>query len=48
MNNLDLILENFLNGEPLHDAVVIGILFTIFFEFYKVMFSSIFSIFKRN
>ena len=41
------ILENYLTGEPLRDAIVIGILFTIFFEFYKVCFSTIFSIFKR-
>ncbi len=47
MDNLDTILSDFLNGDPLHDAIVIGILFTIFFEFYKVIFSACFSLFKR-
>lgn len=46
--NIDEILTNFLNGEPLHDALIIGIFFTIFFEFYKVIFSAVFSIFKRS
>lgn len=47
MNNLDTILSNFLNGEPLHDAIVIGILFAIFMTFYQILFSAIFSLFKR-
>lgn len=47
MNNLQTILSTFLIGEPVQDAVTIGILFAIFFEFYKVAFSSIFTIFKR-
>lgn len=47
MDNLDMILSNFLNGEPIHDAIVIGILFTIFFEFYKVLASTIMAPFKR-
>lgn len=46
--NLDTILSDFLTGEPLHDALTIGILFSIFFEFYRVMFSSIFTIFRKN
>ena len=45
--NLDSLLSDYLNGEPLHDMVVIAILFTIMFEFYKVCFSSFFTIFKR-
>ena len=47
MDNLDIILSSFLNGEPLHDAITIGILFTIFFEFYRTVFSAVFSMFKR-
>ena len=48
MNNIDTILTDFLNGEPLHDAFVIGILFTIFIIFYNTLFTAMFSIFKRN
>lgn len=48
MNNIDSILSDFLNGEPLHDAFVIGILFTIFIIFYNTLFTAMFSIFKRN
>lgn len=48
MDNIDTILSNYLNGEPLHDAFVIGILFTIFSIFYNTVFTAMFSIFKRN
>lgn len=44
--NLD-IFQQFLTGEPLTDAIIIGILFTIFMEFYKTMFNAMFSIFKK-
>lgn len=47
METLDTILSNFLNGEPLHDSIVIGILFTIFFELYRTLFSACFSMFKK-
>lgn len=47
MNDLDTILTSFLNGEPLHDSIVIGILFTIFWEFYRTIFGACFSIFKK-
>lgn len=47
MDNLQAILSNFLVGDPLQDAIIIGILFTIFFEFYKVIFSSVFTLFKK-
>lgn len=47
MDNLQNILDTFLVGEPLQDAIIIGILFTIFFEFYKVIFSSVFTLFKK-
>lgn len=45
--NIEQIASNMLNGEPLHDAIVCGIVFTCFYEFYNIMFSSIFTIFKR-
>lgn len=47
MENIDSILVDFLNGEPLHDSIVIGILFTVFIIFYNTLFSAMFSIFKH-
>ena len=46
--NLDTILNNMLNGEPLHDAITIGIIFTCFILFYKAIFGAMFSIFNKN
>lgn len=48
MDNLDTILSQFLNGEPLHDSIIIGILFTIFIIFYNTLFSAMFSIFNKR
>jgi hypothetical protein len=45
--NIDEVLSTMLNGEPLHDAIVIGIAFTCFFTFYNVLFSSMFSLFRK-
>lgn len=42
------ILTNNLTGEPVKDAIIIGILFTIFWSFYNVIFEAVFSIFKKN
>lgn len=47
MNIVDILEEN-LTGEPMKDAVIIGVLFTVFWSFYNVIFESIFSIFKKN
>lgn len=47
MNIIDL-LENELTGEPLKDCIILGILFTIFWSFYNVIFEAVFSIFKKN
>lgn len=47
MNIID-ILEDNLTGEPLKDAVIIGILFTVLWTFYNVLFESVFSLFKKN
>lgn len=41
------LLEENLTGEPLKDAIIIGILFTILWTFYNVLFESVFSIFKK-
>lgn len=46
--NIVEILEDYLTGEPMKDAVIIGILFTIFWSFYNVIFEAVFSIFKKN
>ena len=45
--NIETIISNLLNGEPIHDAIMIGIAFIFAYEFYKVLFSSVFSIFKN-
>ena len=45
--NIEEIASSMLNGEPIHDGLVIGIIFTCFITFYSVMFSSLFSIFKK-
>ena len=41
------IVSDFLTGNPIEDAIIIGVLFTCFFSFYDIMFSSLFSIFKK-
>ena len=46
--NIIEILENNLTGEPLKDAFIIGILFTILWSFYNVLFEAVFSIFKKK
>lgn len=43
---IETILGNMLNGEPIHDGIVIGIIFICFATFYREIFSGIFSIFK--
>lgn len=40
------LITNMLNGEPLHDAITCGIIFVCFYEFYKITFETIMSIFK--
>lgn len=47
MNIVDILTDN-LTGEPLKDAMIIGILFTVFWTFYNVIFEAVFSIFKKN
>lgn len=46
--NIEEIVTNMLNGEPLHDAIVIGIIFTCFYLFYSAIFSGLFSIFSKK
>lgn len=41
------LLQQYLTGEPLLDAVIISILFAVFFEFFKILFSAVFKPFNR-
>lgn len=41
------VLSNQLNGEPIHDAVIIGVNVIIILIFYQILFSALFSIFKK-
>ena len=45
--NLQEILSTYLTGEPLADSLTIGIIIAVVFEFYKVVFSTIFAPFKK-
>lgn len=45
--NIEEILGNMLNGEPIHDGVIIGIIFVCFIQFYYAIFGAMFSIFRR-
>lgn len=44
--NIDQIVNNMLTGEPIHDGIVIGIIFICFYLFYEKIFGAVFSIFK--
>lgn len=46
--NIETILDLELTGEPLKDSIIIGILFIVFYAFYKTFFEAVFSIFKKN
>lgn len=45
--NLITILQNNTTGNPVEDVIILGILFTIFWSFYNVLFETVFSIFKK-
>lgn len=45
--NIEQIATNMLNGEPIHDGIVIGTIFMCFIIFYENIFGAIFSIFKK-
>lgn len=46
--NIEEIVSTMLNGEPVHDGIVIGIIFICFYAFYNAIFSGLFSIFNRK
>ena len=45
--NIDTIISTMLNGEPIHDGIVIGTIFICFITFYNVIFSSLFTLFSK-
>lgn len=46
--NIEEIASSMLNGEPIHDGIVIGIIFICFYTFYNSIFSGMFSIFNKR
>lgn len=45
--NLEEIATSMLNGEPIHDGIVLGVIFICFYTFYNAIFGGLFSIFKK-
>lgn len=45
--NLEEIATSMLNGEPIHDGIVLGVIFICFYAFYNAIFGGLFSIFKK-
>lgn len=45
--NIEEVVSTMLNGEPVHDGLVIGIIFICFYSFYNAIFSGLFSFFKK-
>ena len=45
--NIDTIVSTMLNGEIIHDGIVIGVILICFMTFYEVIFNAMFSIFKK-
>ncbi len=45
--NIEEIAANMLTGEPIHDGIVLGIIFVCFYSFYNAIFGGLFSIFRK-
>ena len=45
--NIEEIASSMLTGEPVHDGLVIVIIFVCFYVFYSAIFGGLFSIFKK-
>lgn len=45
--NIEEIVSTMLNGEPIHDGIVIGIVFVCFISFYNAIFGGMFSFFRK-
>lgn len=46
--NIEEIVFNMLTGEPIHDGIVIGIIFICFYSFYNAIFGGMFSLFRSK
>lgn len=46
--NIEEIIGNMLNGEPIHDGIIIAIIFICFITFYNAIFGSMFTLFNKN
>lgn len=46
--NIEEVVSTMLSGEPVHDGIVIGIIFICFYLFYNAIFSAMFSIFSKK
>lgn len=46
--NIEEIASTMLSGEPVHDGIVVGIIFICFYSFYNAIFSGVFSIFSKR
>jgi len=46
--NIEEIVSNMLTGEPIHDGIVIGIIFICFYSFYNAIFGGMFSLFRSK
>lgn len=46
--NIEEVVSNMLSGEPIHDGIVIGIIFVCFYAFYNAVFTGLFSIFSKK
>lgn len=46
--NIEEVVSNMLNGDPIHDGLVIGICLLCFYAFYTAIFTGVFSIFKKD
>lgn len=44
----EFISNNLYNGDTIINALVIGFLFVIFYDFYHTLFSAVFSLFKKH
>ena len=45
--SIDEIVSTMLNGDVIHDGIVIGTIFICFWAFYNAIFMGLFSIFKK-
>lgn len=46
--NIEEVVSTMLSGEPVHDGIVIGIIFICFYLFYNAIFAGLFSIFSKK